>query len=669
MEESNMIWEFLKYIDCFGIEFNFYIEKNRKFYTPFGGILSFLSLFLSILVFVSLNYSEFSHENPITSTYVIPENNFNIKFGKENIWIPWRIRDYFNKKVEHKNIFFPLIFHYKGIRNETSQALNLTYDLIDYKLCSETSMVNRSDIYQIDINLDDLYCINMEDLNIGGRWQSTFVNYIEFDLFICKDGINYNKSDPRCTTYETLINSMNNNSYEMEIYYPLVNYQPTNKTFPIVVRYKNYFYHLSRYSNKIDRLYLQKYIFSDDVGWFTKDIKNSSFWGQSSLLGDSYTSGEEKDLMNEGSSSRLYSFNIYLNSDIICYNRSYKKVMIIIAESLPIMNVIFVILGGLDKLFKISSGNRKLTELLFVNIKEKSKKFNEDQYNNRFNNIYKNTNYTKNLNLSKKRNSIFKRNESNSFLQNINNPIINNINNKNNNISENDVSSSLFNYKKHDSLMKNNYIKIDNEKQSNNSKINELIKYQRNSKNITENYSNIISNDSFNKTINNISINIRNNLDYENSKKVSPRNILNSKYMNKKSKRDEKKKKKEKYFVKQELFSYKYYILSIFIKNINYKNNQKSICFPKKFLNVYNFICQILDISSYLKLQKEFQTIKNTLMKGKYRDIIENNQKINVNDRTFNIDMKECLDDHKLSILGKIKNSNTNSNSKDINFK
>jgi len=28
------------------------------------------------------------------------------------------------------------------------------------------------------------------------------------------------------------------------------------------------------------------------------------------------------------------------------------------------MNVIFVILGGLDKLFKISSGNRKLTEFI-----------------------------------------------------------------------------------------------------------------------------------------------------------------------------------------------------------------------------------------------------------------------------------------------------------------
>ena len=57
-------------------------------------------------------------------------------------------------------------------------------------------------------------------------------------------------------------------------------------------------------------------------------------------------------------------------------------------------------------------------------------------------------------------------------------------------------------------------------------------------------------------------------------------------------------------------------------------------------------------------------------MKEKYRDIIENKQKINVNDRTFNVDMKECLDDQKLSILGKIKNtnSNSNSNSKDNNF-
>ena len=669
MEENNVIWEILEYIDCFGTKFNFYTERNRKFYTPFGGILTFLSIIIGISIFISINYSDFTRENPLTSYFVVKENYSNIKFGEEKIWIPWRIKDYYNKKINHTNLFYPLIYYYKGRKNETTQGMDLTYDFIGYKLCNETSMANQSNHYMINISLGDLYCIDMEDLNIGGDWQADFINYVEFDLYVCENGVNYNESDLKCTTYEEIINSSIGNSYEMEIYYPSVYYEPTNKLVPMMVKYKNYFYHFSRYSNKIDRLYLQKYIFYDDIGWFSSKIKNYTYWGYSSFLGDSYSTSDEKDLMNEGSTSRLYSFNIYLNSDIICYNRSYKKVMIIIAESLPIINVIFVLLGLVAKLFKVSSGNMKLTELLFINIKEKWKKFNDEKYNNHFNNIYKiKNNNNKNFQFYKLRNSLVKKDSSNNNLLNINKPL-NNIINKNSNISENEVSSSLFYLNHQQSLINNNnIIKIENEKKSSNSKNNDIIKYTRNSKNLKENYSNIISNDSFNKTINNININIRNNLDYDNIKKYQSSNRQSSKNGNKKLKKGERKNKKEKYYIKQNLFPYKYYLYSIFIKNINVNN--KLCCFPKKFINVYNFICQILDISSYLTLQKEFQTIKNTLMKEKYRDIIENKQKINVNDRTFNVDMKECLDDQKLSILGKIKNtnSNSNSNSKDNNF-
>ena len=82
--------------------------------------------------------------------------------------------------------------------------------------------------------------------------------------------------------------------------------------------------------------------------------------------------------------------------------------------------------------------------------------------------------------------------------------------------------------------------------------------------------------------------------------------------------------------------------------------------FTKKFINVYNFICQLFDISSYLILQKEFQIIKNTIGRGKYIALIENRQKINVNDHSFNSDMKECLDFQRFSILGRIKNANEN---------
>ena len=62
-------------------------------------------------------------------------------------------------------------------------------------------------------------------------------------------------------------------------------------------------------------------------------------------------------------------------------------------------------------------------------------------------------------------------------------------------------------------------------------------------------------------------------------------------------------------------------------------------------------------------MQKEFQIMKDTIMIGKYRDILENKTKINVNDNSFNTDMKECLDSHKFSILGRIKQSKEGHNS------
>ena len=114
------------------------------------------------------------------------------------------------------------------------------------------------------------------------------------------------------------------------------------------------------------------------------------------------------------------------------------------------------------------------------------------------------------------------------------------------------------------------------------------------------------------------------------------------------------------HYEKKRLFPYKYYLCSIFIKNIDLSKN--TIFFTKKFIVVYNFICQLFDISSYLILQKEFQIMKNTIMIGKYRDILENRSKINVNELSFNSDIKECLDSHKFYILGRVKQSKEGNN-------
>ena len=52
--------------------------------------------------------------------------------------------------------------------------------------------------------------------------------------------------------------------------------------------YRNYFYRLSLFSNKLEKIYFKEHIFSDDRNILISNYKNSSCWGTSSLYGDDY---------------------------------------------------------------------------------------------------------------------------------------------------------------------------------------------------------------------------------------------------------------------------------------------------------------------------------------------------------------------------------------------
>ena len=629
----NQIFEWLKFLDCFGTTYSFYTEKNRKFYTAFGGILTIISIIFGILVFIYINLDNFSYNLPISTISTSKEKYKNITFREEKIWIPWRIRDFGGKTINHKGLLFPIIFYLKGVRNNDKE-IKLSYEVLNYKLCNETSMVNSS--YLIDMKLDDLYCIDMEDLYMGGNWDTDFLNFVQFDLYMCKNGIDYDKDNKNCTSYEQIVEMAGKyNCFDFEIYYPVVNYLPMNKTTPIFVKYTNYFYHLSRFSNKIDRLYLQQYILKDDKNLLHKNEKLYSFWGTYSLEGDNYATGNTKDLMNEGSTSRLYSFNLYLKPNVVYYNRTYKKLTLIIAEGLPIVNIIFLSFRLIAKIFKISSANKKLTELLFENLhKKKPKRFGHEglkitSKNLKKVNIGKNTEIKKSNDFSSIQLNQQELEKQNAFQK---------IEFKKSSIKSPKHKSKF--YRNSNNQLSSYNIKISNRSFNNlfNSSIdNSAIinnKYINGFKNNIEDFLSIKSNEiSSNLPINKLS-NI-NKLNFEDNGNI---NLIKSK-----TKTD---------YIKKTLFPYKYYLCSIFIKNIDISKNSKF--FTRKFISVYNFICQLFDVSSYLMLQREFEIMKNTIMLGKYKDILESRQKINVNDHYFNINMKECLDTQSFSILGKV---------------
>ena len=627
--QIKMLQELCIYLDSFGTKYNFFTDGKPRFYTILGGALTIISYIFSLLVFMYLSIDDFRRVIPNTvESSVLPENHRKIKFNEEKIWIPWRVVDYYNNFVNHTGLIYPIIYYYEGERKSIDEAFIFKSKKINYRLCNETSMVNKSDIHYIDVPLDKLYCIDMDNLEIGGSWITLFINYIKIDFYLCENGIDYNETNYICTNYSKIYEKLGkNNSVEIEFYYPDLQFQPTNKNNPFYILYRQYYYHLSKYTNKIVRLFLQKCNFLDDNGWFSKNINNYSYWGTNYFSGDTYSTPNQRDLINEGSSSRVYSLNIYLEPSVKQYKRTYKKIIFIFTQSLPIVYIVLKLFRKIAKIFKSAEQKRKLIELLFENLKKKKRRSNHilNQKKKQFLTIrdYKNKNSINSNNYSK--NKIMHDNFINKFFTTYNNKnLYGNI--ENDELPEIEPSPIFLNNKsmsRSEALLNINKENNTNVQQLNQSRLKRT------------------------KTLGNKRLETNGN-DFNNQSQIIRER--------KKEITEEKFKKMENmvneyYYVKGKLFPYKFYFFSVFIKNIDIRKN--NLCFSKKYIKAYSFINQMMDISTYLLLIKEFQLVKNIYLKSGYDNLIEHNKKINVNSRFFRINMKECIDNKKFSIFAK----------------
>ena len=165
--------EILRYLDLFGTKCSFYTEQKLKLYTPLGGILSIISFVTGIFIFIYTNISSFRRKEPKIITSSIIEGHQKIKLKNEKIWIPWRILEHNLNDFNFSGILFPIIkYYYRENKNEELKSKE-----ISYKLCNETSMIKESDNVLIDSSLDNLFCIDMDDLYMGGSFSTNYLYY------------------------------------------------------------------------------------------------------------------------------------------------------------------------------------------------------------------------------------------------------------------------------------------------------------------------------------------------------------------------------------------------------------------------------------------------------------------------------------------------------------
>ena len=286
---------------------------------------------ICIICFVILSYDDFKKMNPISSKSEIPDVGLRtVNILKEKIWIPFRMVTYEEQFVDHRGILFPQLYYVEG-KWDNELGMNLSYHLLTYKLCNETSMAKKPERYKINVPLNELFCVEADNISFGGSWNGDYINYLEYNLHLWQEGINFNVSDPRCTKLENLL-KYKSTSWLFEFYYPVVQFQPTNYDTPLGVIYRSYFYRLATYTNKVERIYISQHILNDDTGILYANSKNSSCWGMSSLYGDDYHMEYEVDPLVKSTSSRLYSLDIYMDQGMVYYNRSYKKLFLIFSD-------------------------------------------------------------------------------------------------------------------------------------------------------------------------------------------------------------------------------------------------------------------------------------------------------------------------------------------------
>ena len=593
----------LRYCDFFNINFHFYYE-NKDTISIFGGFMCLCYILSCILITIILSMDDFKKLNPLTTKSEVEGGEFRVVNLKESkIYIPWRLITYEEKFINHKGILYPMVTLIEG-ELDSNIGMNLKYHNLKYSLCNETSMVNITGFYHIDTPLNELYCIQQDDIPFGGSWLADKIFYLEVNLFLCEDGIKFNASDKRCTILEDIV-KFTNTTWLFEFYYPIVQFQPTNQEVPMMVIYKNYYYRLSSHTYKLERLYVQENILSDSNGLFSSSSINTSFWGISTIYGDTYFWSEEQDPLVKSNSSVLFSLDIYMDQGHIYYTRSYRKIFETLSNVFPLLNILLIIFEKFTIWVKSSFARQSIVEIVFEsskNFKTKNRMlFNIDKTmprNKPRNTIFinKRPKFDDDLKLSKERIRLNKLNNIHSMKENYS---------ANKDQTNTIIRRPLNNYKDESYLELYNSINIKGMNKSR-EKTDNLV----NRTNIEEQ-----SNDNI-KYNDNIK-------DYKEYKDFIIR--------------------KE----KRKLFPLFYFFMDIFIQKLD--RPKSFCCLDKKYLIVYNFMERILNISSYILLYRYISLYKSIFTKEiKNFNFYKVDKKININNNELmeNIEQKIFTNDN-----------------------
>ena len=172
-----------------------------------------------------------------------------------------------------------------------------------------------------------------------------------------------------CPSKKDLLNLLNKyGGLYLVLYYPTISFVPEEKT-PYQISYNKVNIALDAQLIRINRFYIQKYIFEDDNGWIFTNKKTEQLFGISKIE-TYYFLNDLNDDEELPINSYIYTGNFYIDKKYSYHKRWFTKAF----ESLSIISAFYKVLFLICDYFSSLCNN-------FLMIEEIMLKFNEETQN------------------------------------------------------------------------------------------------------------------------------------------------------------------------------------------------------------------------------------------------------------------------------------------------
>lgn len=329
--------KFLRMIDLNKEKINFYVFGQETYSTCFGGFITVINLIILALLLLGFGRDFFDRTNPtMIQEIVYPERYPNVTLNNRNFTIAFQFQDVDGNIINADNLVYMEMKYYNYEKTGGVWDSPVVTPL-NFSACNRSNFV-RPLLYD-SFDFKDAICPQMDNLDMGGGWDETYVKYLWGTVTLCQEGKTNSKGQP-CGTTEELTKLMQNRLY-LSVFYQVYYVNSNNYSLPLNIMYATDFFMIDPLIMKSKSYYFRKGQITTDYGWLlTEDVTEGAMTLDSQTF-DIISMSE----LPESEKTSLADVCIYITKQEEYFSRTYVKIQTLAATVGGTLKIFFVFNG------------------------------------------------------------------------------------------------------------------------------------------------------------------------------------------------------------------------------------------------------------------------------------------------------------------------------------